>query len=417
MEDDLPIQRLRQLGRPGLFAAALMTGLFAPVLVQANSADDPAVRLDRLEFRASQISEALSSLTGPGTPFAQLPPATIGDNRVQMAQSQTEAQVNLRLSQMEEQMRTLTGQVEGLQFQMTQLQTAMERLQEDIDFRFQQLEGSASGKTDAASPAGGAMPSGGAPQTQNPSDARLPADEQAQPLELSETGPASSDADGTDQARLQATTPGGAPLDLGPPLDADSGSRADFSVFEPGEMDAFSTGLQQDSPMLGEGGETGSSVNLNLESGGISANLGDPSRDLDFESGDLVSEADAEAQYRAGYDAVVNGDYEFAEAQFRQFVALFPQHPQAPDATNWLGEALIQRGDHDEAAQILFEGFQRYEQSARAPDLLLKLGIALAGAGEQATACRTFTEVLNRYPGTGAAFQSRVTRERAAAQC
>ena len=37
------------------------------------------------------------------------------------------------------------------------------------------------------------------------------------------------------------------------------------------------------------------------------------------------------------------------EEQFRQFVALYPQDPQAPDAANWLGEALLQRQAYDEA--------------------------------------------------------------------
>ena len=58
----------------------------------------------------------------------------------QVAQSRDVAQLNVRLSALEEQIRILTGQVEGLQFQMTQYQTLIERLQEDIDFRFGQID-------------------------------------------------------------------------------------------------------------------------------------------------------------------------------------------------------------------------------------------------------------------------------------
>jgi len=113
----------------------------------------------------------------------------------------------------------------------------------------------------------------------------------------------------------------------------------------------------------------------------------------------------------------VRGDYAFAEEQFRQFVALYPQDPRAPDATNWLGEALLQRGAFDEAADVLLTGFQNYERSARAPDLLLKLGIALAGAGETDTACRTYFEVSKRFPSQPAAFTERLQAERQKAQC
>ena len=102
----------------------------------------------------------------------------------------------------------------------------------------------------------------------------------------------------------------------------------------------------------------------------------------------------------------------FAEDQFRQFIALYPKDPQAADATNWLGEALLQRQAYDDAADVLLTGFQNYQKSPRAPDLLLKLGIALAGAGEQDTACRTFFEVAKRYPKQPAAFMQRLKDEK-----
>lgn len=189
--------------------------------------------------------------------------------------------------------------------------------------------------------------------------------------------------------------------------DAAGDTSMDFMI---GDEDFDITSLEGPSPF-------GGPVNLSLDGPGIGSSLDPQALDLDFGAGQLVTDADAEAQYRAGYDAVIQGDYAFAEAQFGQFVALFPDHPQAPDATNWLGEALLQRGEYDLAAQVLFGGFQRYENSVRAPDLLLKLGIALAGADERETACRTFLEVLKRYPDNGGAFTARVAQEQAAAQC
>ena len=131
-------------------------------------------------------------------------------------------------------------------------------------------------------------------------------------------------------------------------------------------------------------------------------------------SGRLV---DQPAKDKAGYDAIMRGDYAFAEEQFRQFIALYPKDPQAPDATNWLGEALLQRQAYDDAADVLLTGFQNYEKSARAPDLLMKLGVALAGAGEGDTACRTFAEVAKRYPKQPAAFMQRLKQEQSKAKC
>jgi tol-pal system protein YbgF len=113
----------------------------------------------------------------------------------------------------------------------------------------------------------------------------------------------------------------------------------------------------------------------------------------------------------------VRGDYAFAEDQFQQFIALYPDDPQAPDATNWLGEALMQRGAYDDAALVLAEGYQKYQATPRAPDLMLKLGIALNGAGEQEVACRTFFTLSKRYTDLSPAFVQRLNEEKSKAQC
>src|SRR5690606_21641521 len=130
-----------------------------------------------------------------------------------------------------------------------------------------------------------------------------------------------------------------------------------------------------------------------------------------------LSTGDADAQYEAGDDAIMRGDYAFAEEQFQQFVALYPDDPHAADATNWLGEALMQRGAYDDAALVLAEGYQKHEDSPRAPDLLLKLGIALSGAGEQEVACRTFFTLEKRYTKLSDAFRQRLGEEKSKAQC
>lgn len=312
-------------------------------------------RMNALQTRITELNAGLLGLA-PQTSAV----VGTGDTRVHVAQSARDiGTMNVRLGQLEEQMRVLTGQVEGLQFQMTQLQTLLERMQEDNEYRFQALEGGGLGKTDAAPRTEGAMPLDGVPQT----------DAGPQPLDLT------------------------APIDLG----------GVDTVIDPGPDPDLANG--EAVPELGP-----------IPLGTLSLPSQLPLDDIPANSG-LVSDADADAQYRAGYDAVVRGDYAFAEDQFRQFIALFPDHPSAPDATNWLGEALLQRGDFEEAANILLTGFQSYPNSQRAPDLLLKLGMALAGSGERDTACRTFSEILRRYPTVSTVFKARLNEEIAKAQC
>jgi tol-pal system protein YbgF len=287
--------------------------------------------------------------------------------RVLVAQNQQAAQIAVQLQEMQEQIRLLTGQVEGLQFQLTQMQTLIERMQEDNEFRFQQLEGGAApGKPPAATELGGAMPAEGLPQ---------------------------------DPAQIEPFAAGD------PPTAGEIPLLTDDQPMEHG----FDLGESAD-PMVGGNAAPG-------EAGTLGTLDGTTPLDLTFDSGAQVSSGDANAQYQAGYDAITRGDYAFAEEQFRQFIDLYPDDPQAADATNWLGEALIQRGAFDDAALVLAEGYQKHANTPRAADLMLKLGIALYGAGEGEVACRTFFTLERRFTDLQPAFRQRLAEEKSKAQC
>lgn len=281
------------------------------------------------------------------------------------------ASLQVRLDQLEEQARVNSGQIEGLQFQLTQLQSLLERLQEDNEFRFQQLEGGAPGEANAATPSDSESAAPASPQDLNSS--RLEP-EPSVPIVID---PLVGDSDligeeemGTEDNLYASDVFGGQGVVLGPP----EGALGSTPPSEP--------------------------LDLSFDPNAVPLNDGN-----------------AEAQYQAGYEAVVQGDYAFAENQFRQFTDSFPEHGLAPDATYWLGETLIQRRAFGEAAEVLLVGFERYPTSTRAPDLLFKLGVALHGTGEFDTACRTYGEVLRRYPEAPQAFRDRVVAEQANAGC
>lgn len=330
----------------------------------ASRADDVSgawVRLAAVQTQASQLQQTLDGLNNTMRGGAPLLPITMtpteGAAPVQIAQASRDVgALSVRLAQLEEQMRSLTGQVQGLQFQLTQMQTLIENMQADTDARLSALEGTKPGKTKATSQPSGATPAGGGSQ----------------------------------------------PLDLTAPDGSNAGSMVDESQIV---IDPKAEGYTLGAPEQPLGTLTLGDLN--------SANSGDPAS----QSGQIVTDADASAQYKAGYDAVVRGDYAFAEEQFRQFIALFPDNPRAADATNWLGEALIRKGQYDDAADVLLNGYQEYPDSQLAPDILLKLAIALSGAGEQETACRTFGEVEQRYSEQPKSFVRRLAAEKAKAGC
>ncbi len=298
---------------------------------------------------------ALQSLDGMTAGYSQPAPAP----RIHVAQNQqSTAQLLVRLQELEDRMRVLNGQIEGLQFQLTQMQTLLERQAEDYEFRFQQLEGGALGKPQAAAPTDGVMPSENLPQV---------------------------------------------PTTIGQPqeqLPASPGTPSDFAIGDSSD------------PLLHGGLDRLGELDLSTI-----PDLG-PARPLDLNlAGEAISDGDARAQYDAGYEAITRGDYAFAEEQFSQFIAYYPNDPQVPDAINYLGEALIQRGAFTDAAQVLADGYTQHRDSRRAPDIMLKLGVALYGAEQVDVACRTFSTLVERYPDLSPAFRQRLAAESQKAQC
>lgn len=332
--------------------------------------------------RAAVCALALAlGITGPGMAGQTgLPPAELGGltftnndapARIHVAQAQDAAQLMVRIQQLEEQIRLLNGQIEGLTFQLTQMQEIVNRMAEDTEFRFQALEGGAGGKTDAATQAGGAMRPEALPQSpDNAGEAEVPLtdipEQGVQPL------------------------PGEVEFD---------------PTFDDGSVPADELGESAD-PLVGTGA-----------SGGVDLVTGQP-LDLSYDpAARATGNADADAQFSAGYEAMVSGDYAFAEDQFSQFLELYPDNGRAADAASFLGDTLIERAAYDEAADVLLNAFQKAPESPRAPELLLKLGVSLSGAGERETACRTFAEIDKRYETLTPALASRLEAEKTRAEC
>lgn len=305
-----------------------------------------------------------------------LPPAGVSGAgeapaRIHVAEASDAAQLMVRIQQLEEQIRSLNGQIEGLTFQLTQMQEIVNRMAEDNEFRFQALEGGAGGKTEAATQAGGAMRPEALPQSPG-------ADEES-------TVPMTDIPE-------QGVKPLPGEVEFDPTFD--DGSAATDELGESAD------------PLVGTGA-----------TGGLDLITGQP-LDLSYDpAASRTGNADADAQFAAGYEALSQGDYPFAEEQFGQFIALYPNDPRQADAASLLGDALLYRAAYDEAAEVLLNAFQKSPDSSRAPDLLLKLGMALSGAGERETACRTFAEIERRYANVEAEFRNRLGEEKFKAQC
>lgn len=343
--------------------------------------------------------------SGLSLPKIELPKLFGGKERpagqVEMAQAG-----DPRIIALEEQIRSLSGTIEELNFQILQMQEQMRKMQEDNEFRFQELEGK---KTDAGTP------------TDN-NVASAPTD-QASP-------PASEDRAAAVDEEEDAS---GVPMDpevlvdnrTGDPAEIPSGNGGADGLGAP--PTTFGTITFDD-----KGNVTGGSVvdqTTRSVPGVTGATAGEaplrqaiPDQGADGEPAGtqmaaLPATDDPEELYRNSYEFILSGDYGTAEAGFRNHISRFPSDSRAADAHFWLGEALLGQKKYRGAAEVFLSANKQYPSSKKAPDMLLKLGVSLVGLDQKDVACATFSEIGKRYPGISGALKERVKQEQALAAC
>ncbi|WP_274627483.1 tol-pal system protein YbgF [Arvimicrobium flavum] len=287
-----------------------------------------------------------------------------------------------RVMQLEEQIRSLNGKLEELNFQILQMQEQMRKMQEDNEFRLQELEkkaGNAGGsknrnvaESPSAKPADRAgATAGGAPATTT------------NDTSLAELPPADAGGSSASGGASGTVKTGEAPRNFGT-ITVDKDGNVTSSTTDPVDL------LPQ-------------------------ANGNNPSAGVDVAA--LPKTDDPEELYRNSYQFVLSGDYANAEAGFRDHIAHFPSDAKAADSNYWLGESLLGQQKYSQAAEVFLAAGKNYPKAKKAPDMLLKLGVSLAGMNQKDVACATFAEVGKRFPNAPDALKQRVKQEQALAAC
>jgi tol-pal system protein YbgF len=278
------------------------------------------------------------------------------------AQEEDISDLLVRLNKMEGQVRSLSGQVEQLQFDNRQLKDNLRKFQEDVEFRFQDKGGR-----------------GAAPAT---------------------TPSATPSATGRPGRRSDAYDPGTAPEAPGAPRNLGAAPAT------PGRA----------------GGRDGIAAIID-ERGGAPADLsaaarsGNPDALPRATPSTATGSADPRSDYDAAYAYVLNKQYDQAEMALRRFLQSHPRDKLVPDATFWLGESYLQRNRAREAAEQFLKVSTDYTRAAKAPDALLKLGVSLAALGAKDQACATFAELERKYPAASPAVKQGADREQKRARC
>jgi tol-pal system protein YbgF len=277
------------------------------------------------------------------------------------------ARMAVRISEIESQLRNLTGEVEQLSFRMRQLSQQLETLAGDTDYRLQLLEkGTASTKpaedVQMGAAAGSGVAAGGA-SSGSSSDAGAENLNARQPRTLGQVS----------QDDVNAMRQQGGAADAGASAAAGSGSAA----------------------------------------GSQTASVASPSTGGAYQ----LPDGTPEDQYRHAFGLLRQMNYAEAELALAAFLDQHPDHRLAGNAKYWLGETYYVRGDYRQAAVAFAEGFKDYPDSNKAADNLLKLGISLGELGRAEDACGALSELLNRYPDLSENLRQRAMREQQNLDC
>ena len=116
-------------------------------------------------------------------------------------------------------------------------------------------------------------------------------------------------------------------------------------------------------------------------------------------------------EFDLGYGYIQRRDYALAEDALRGFVKKYPNDRLVADAQYWLGESLFQRQRYRDAAESFLTVTTKYDTATRAPDALLRLGQSLAALKEKEAACAAFGEVTRKYPRASSGVKQGVDRE------
>jgi tol-pal system protein YbgF len=312
--------------------------------------------------------------------------------------------VGSRIDHIENALRQLTGTIEDLQHQNQMLQMQLKRMQDDTEYRLQQLgsRGGAPGAVPSrAMPPQGPVnaPPGATPG--NRSDLFDPSQHPnapGAPRVLGNEAVAAPAQNATNEQPVGA--PGG--RDVGAPLDL--------------QTMAGSAPAQPNAPMVSNAPNAAPMASAQMPP----AQMPPPARNVSTPGTQLATlppTASPQDEYDLAYGYILHKDYALAEQAFRDFLSKHPDGKLVPDAQYWLGESMFQRQRYRDAAESFLAVTTKYEHSGKAPESLLRLGQSLAAMKQKEAACATLAEVGRKFPRATASVKRGVTQEQKRAHC
>lgn len=125
----------------------------------------------------------------------------------------------------------------------------------------------------------------------------------------------------------------------------------------------------------------------------------------------------AEKDYGEAFSLLENTKYKEAGKKFQQFIKNHSDHKLVENSYYWLGETFYIQDDFEKASVHFLQGYQKYPKGAKSPDNLLKLGMSLGRAGKKDEACTAFKKLKTDFSEIPAAISQRLEKENNLFEC
>ena len=325
--------------------------------------------------------------------------------------------VNVRIDRIENALRQLTGSIEQLQHQNQMLQMQLKRMQDDTEYRFQQL-GSKGGGTPMRAPGNAPMPPNATGQrsdvfnpAQNPNAPGAP---RALGNPQATAAPKPPEPQGqTVMTEEPVGAPGG--REAGAPLDLSTlAGNAPAPPAPPPATVANAAPGPQGAPMAPP---MAAPPMAQPQTGQLPPPPPRNPSGTGVQLATLPPSASPKDEYELAYGYVLHKDYGLAEQAFRDFIRKYPSEKLLPEAQYWLGESQFQQQRYRDAAESFLAVSTKYARAPKAPEALLRLGQSLAALNQKEAACATLAEVGRKYPRAAASVKRGVAAEQKRTHC
>lgn len=110
-----------------------------------------------------------------------------------------------------------------------------------------------------------------------------------------------------------------------------------------------------------------------------------------------------DAIFEGGMSDYLRGNLEIARDQFKDYLALYPEHSRAPDAQYFLAQTFYAEANYSDAARAFDLVLEKYPVVAVSSEAQYKKGLSLLNQGQKDAAAREFQAVLDRFPNSSIA--------------